>query len=68
MNKRDYQKEEMEIAIYFDQEEKLFHIQSKDMSYIFDIMDNGQPGHLYWGKKLNAFRKRKRPADDFRVS
>ncbi|NLM96460.1 MAG: alpha-galactosidase [Halanaerobiaceae bacterium] len=56
----------MEIAIYFDQEEKLFHIQSKDMSYIFDIMDNGQPGHLYWGKKLNAFRKRKRPADDFR--
>jgi len=54
----------MKIGIYFDQEEKIFHIQSRDMSYIFDIMDNGQLGHLYWGKRINSFKKRKRPIDD----
>src|SRR5690554_4955507 len=54
----------MKIGIYFDKGKKLFHIQSKDMSYILDIMDNGQLGHLYWGKKLKNLRKRKRPTDD----
>lgn len=39
------------MPIYYHQNNGVFHLQSKGMSYIFQII-NGYPVHLYWGKKL----------------
>lgn len=36
---------------YLDQEQ-IFHLQSKDMSYIIQLNNDGYPLHVYWGKKL----------------
>ncbi|EMT45526.1 alpha-galactosidase [Anoxybacillus flavithermus] len=30
-----------------------FHLQTKESSYIFCVLKNGQLGHLYYGKKVN---------------
>ncbi|WP_454188819.1 alpha-galactosidase [Paenibacillus tuaregi] len=40
------------MAIFYDQEQQQFHLQSKDMSYIIQLVQ-GYPAHIYWGKKLN---------------
>lgn len=34
------------------------------MSYILDIMDNEQLGHVYWGKRINNMSKKKRLEND----
>ncbi|MBB5325724.1 alpha-galactosidase [Anoxybacillus tepidamans] len=39
------------MPIYYEKDFNLFHLQSKDTSYIFQII-NGYPAHAYWGKKL----------------
>ncbi|MFP4016986.1 MAG: alpha-galactosidase [Halanaerobiales bacterium] len=52
------------MGILYDSDNKIFHLQSSKMSYILEIMNNDQLGHVYWGKRLNDFRKRKRPDDD----
>ncbi len=39
------------MAIYIQESSLLFHLQSKETSYIFQIID-GYPAHLYWGRKL----------------
>ncbi|MFP4661186.1 MAG: alpha-galactosidase [Halanaerobiales bacterium] len=52
------------MGILYDSDNKIFHLQSSEMSYILEIMDNGQLGHVYWGKRLNDFRKKKRADDD----
>jgi alpha-galactosidase len=44
------------MPIFINEEKKQFHLQGKNTSYIFRIMENGQPGHLYFGKKV-AHRK-----------
>ncbi|MCR2823024.1 alpha-galactosidase [Lederbergia panacisoli] len=39
------------MTIHYDRQSNIFHLQSKDMSYIIQIV-NGTPTHAYWGKKL----------------
>lgn len=40
------------MPIYYDEKHSLFHLQSSNVSYIFQII-NGYPVHAYWGEKLN---------------
>lgn len=40
------------MGIIFHENTKEFHLYNKDISYIFCIMRNGQPGQLYYGKRL----------------
>lgn len=40
------------MPIYYDEKHSLFHLTTKKMSYILQII-NGYPAHAYWGKKLN---------------
>ena len=40
------------MPIHYNKETKEFHLQAKDVSYIFNILRNNQLGHLYYGKKL----------------
>ena len=45
------------MSIEFYEESKVFHLQNGEISYLIKILKNGQPGHLYWGKKIkNAER------------
>ncbi|MEW4327953.1 alpha-galactosidase [Rossellomorea marisflavi] len=46
------------MPIFANQETNQFHLQGKNVSYIFTILKNGHPGHLYYGKKI-------RHRDDF---
>ncbi|CAN7735653.1 alpha-galactosidase [Paenibacillus sp. LjRoot153] len=39
------------MAIFHSEQEGLFHLQSKDMSYVIQLV-NGYPAHAYWGKRL----------------
>src|SRR5699024_7396200 len=41
-----------DMPIHYNKETKEFHLQAKDVSYIFNILRNNQLGHLYYGKKL----------------
>ncbi|OAB40262.1 alpha-galactosidase [Paenibacillus antarcticus] len=41
------------MTITYLEQEQLFHLQSKDMSYIIQL-NNGYPLHVYWGKKLRS--------------
>ncbi|OPA81203.1 alpha-galactosidase [Paenibacillus selenitireducens] len=41
------------MTIYYDEAKQLFHLQSKDTSYVIQIV-KGFPSHVYWGKKLRA--------------
>ncbi|MEW9700206.1 alpha-galactosidase [Paenibacillus sp. SI8] len=40
------------MGIFIDEEQRRFHLQAKDMSYVIQIHDRGYPLHVYWGKKL----------------
>ncbi len=40
------------MGILFNERTKEFHLQGRDVSYIFSVLRNGQLGHLYYGKKL----------------
>lgn len=44
------------MAILYDQELRLFHLQSKNTSYAFQILKQGYPAHLYWGKKVRGLQ------------
>lgn len=39
------------MPIFYQSEGNVFHLQSRDMSYVLQIL-NGYPAHAYWGKKL----------------
>ncbi|MCT2196925.1 alpha-galactosidase [Paenibacillus sp. p3-SID1389] len=41
------------MSIIFQESLKQFHLQSKDMSYIIQLVQ-GYPAHAYWGKKLDV--------------
>src|SRR5512136_2203306 len=41
------------MGILFDEQHQVFHLQGKDLSYIFMILKNKQLGHLYFGKKIH---------------
>jgi alpha-galactosidase len=43
------------MAIQFDAEKKLFHLQAKDTSYVMEIVRDGYLLHLYWGRKINEY-------------
>ncbi|HTG67679.1 MAG TPA: alpha-galactosidase [Candidatus Udaeobacter sp.] len=40
------------MLVQFHEAEGIFHLQSKAMSYIIQLV-NGTPAHVYWGKKLH---------------
>jgi alpha-galactosidase len=40
------------MTIFFNKQSKEFHLQAGNTSYIFNILNNNQLGHLYYGKKL----------------
>ncbi|WP_410512822.1 alpha-galactosidase [Paenibacillus sp. BR2-3] len=40
------------MAIFYHEQEGLFHLQSKDMSYVIQLV-HGYPAHAYWGKRLS---------------
>lgn len=40
------------MPIIYNDKTKEFHLQAKDVSYIFKILRNNQLGHLYYGKKI----------------
>ncbi|TLS51206.1 alpha-galactosidase [Paenibacillus antri] len=48
------------MPIMYDETQRLFHLQSKDSSYIFRIAKEAYPSHVYWGPKLDAARFRGR--------
>lgn len=41
------------MAIVFHENTKEFHLYNKQISYIFKVLQNGQLGHIYYGKRLN---------------
>ncbi|MCA1023805.1 alpha-galactosidase [Halobacillus litoralis] len=40
------------MTIFVNEETREFHLQTCNSSYIFTVMENGQLGHLYYGKKI----------------
>ncbi|GAB6169887.1 alpha-galactosidase [Clostridium carnis] len=42
------------MAIRFNEENKLFHIQSDNTSYVLKILETGHLIHLYWGRKIKS--------------
>ncbi|MGG6433658.1 alpha-galactosidase [Anoxybacillus sp. D401a] len=41
------------MPIFINESLGQFHLQTKESSYIFCVLKNGQLGHLYYGKKVN---------------
>lgn len=41
------------MPIIFHEQTKEFHLYNAEISYIIKIMRNGQPGHVYYGRRLN---------------
>lgn len=48
------------MGIYYNEKNKIFHLQAKDTSYIMEIFKSGYLVHLFWGKKI-------RPNDESRI-
>lgn len=44
------------MAIHFDLEHKIFHLQGKNTSYVMQVIRDGYLVHLYWGEKINKYR------------
>ena len=42
------------MAIDFNQEKNLFHLKTKNTSYIIKLVNGKYPAHLYWGRKLDG--------------
>lgn len=40
------------MAILFHEKTRTFHFYNQNISYIFTILKNGQPGQIYFGKRL----------------
>ena len=43
------------MPIIFDYENRTFHLQSKNTSYIIQIIKDGYLAHLYWGNKIKNY-------------
>ncbi|MBP3040080.1 alpha-galactosidase [Bacillaceae bacterium Marseille-Q3522] len=41
------------MPIFHNESTREFHLQAKDVSYIFTVLENEHLGHLYYGKKLH---------------
>ncbi|UQZ32835.1 alpha-galactosidase [Paenibacillus sp. PK3_47] len=44
------------MGIYYDEEYKVFHLQTPGSSYCMQIIRDGYLGHLYWGKRIAVYR------------
>jgi alpha-galactosidase len=44
------------MAIHYDDQSKIFHLATKDTSYVLQIVRDGYLMHRYWGKRVNKFR------------
>ncbi|MFU1798410.1 alpha-galactosidase [Paenibacillus azoreducens] len=42
------------MAIHIDSKQRLFHLQTKGASYVFQMIPSGYAAHLYYGKRLRA--------------
>lgn len=42
------------MGIAFDKNQQIFHLQSKGMSYIIQVLKQNYLAHLYWGKKIRS--------------
>ena len=40
------------MSIYINQEKLQFHLQTREASYVFQVLPSGYLVHLYYGKKL----------------
>lgn len=40
------------MSIIFNETTKVFHLQTKNTSYVFQVYKNGYLAHLYWGRKI----------------
>ena len=40
------------MPIIFHKKTKEFHLYNEKISYIFKILANGHPGHIYYGRRL----------------
>ncbi|CAM3042744.1 alpha-galactosidase [Paenibacillus sediminis] len=45
------------MKIEFDAEQKIFHLQSKNTSYVMQVIRDGYLTHLYWGKRIHTYRQ-----------
>ncbi len=43
------------MTIHYVDQQRIFHLQAAQTSYIFQVADNGQLLHLYWGKRLRNY-------------
>lgn len=50
--KKSTWKKETNMAIRFHQTSKEFHLYNEKISYIIKILENGQLGHVYYGKRI----------------
>ncbi len=42
------------MSIFYEKEQKVFHLQTKSTSYIMRIVKNNYLSHVYWGKKIHT--------------
>ena len=42
------------MSIYYDNSNRVFHLQSSNSSYMIQIAKGEIPVHLYWGPKLGG--------------
>lgn len=40
------------MPIIYNEKTREFHLYNQEISYIIKILDNDQPGQLYYGKRL----------------
>ncbi|WP_311083351.1 alpha-galactosidase [Paenibacillus polymyxa] len=45
------------MGIYYDSNDKIFHLKSKDTSYVIGILQDSYLVHLYWGKGISKYNK-----------
>ena len=43
------------MAVHFNQDTQTFHLYNKYISYIMNVLPNGQLGHLYFGKAVTGY-------------
>ncbi|XEC93563.1 alpha-galactosidase [Paenibacillus tarimensis] len=56
------------MGILYDAKQRLFHLQSRDTSYVFQIVNDGYPAHLYWGKRVRGLQLARLLETPFSVS
>ena len=43
------------MSIHYHQEQRSFHLRTRDTSYIFEIAKDGYLAHRYWGKAIRNY-------------